>query len=53
MNESHDTPVETPAEEAGGIFTDLDGQAPNLDTGSVLAATPGLYAALSAELNPA
>ena len=39
--------------EAGGIFTDLDGQAPNLDTDSVLAATPGLYAALSAELNPA
>jgi histidinol-phosphatase len=39
--------------EAGGIFTDLDGQAPNLDTGSVLAATPALYAALSAELNPA
>ena len=39
--------------EAGGVFTDLDGQAPNLDTGSVLAATPALHAALSAELNPA
>ena len=39
--------------EAGGMFTDLDGQAPNLDTGSVLAATPALHAALSAELNPA
>jgi len=39
--------------EAGGIFTDLDGKAPNLDTGSVLAATPALYAVLSAELNPA
>jgi len=39
--------------EAGGIFTDLDGQAPNLDTRSVLAATPALHAALSAEFNPA
>jgi histidinol-phosphatase len=39
--------------EAGGIFTDLDGQAPKLDTCSVLAATPALHAALSAELNPA
>lgn len=38
--------------EAGGIFTDLDGQAPNLDTGSVLAATPALHTALSAKLNP-
>jgi len=38
--------------EAGGMFTDLDGQAPNLDTGSVLAATPALHAALSAKLNP-
>ena len=37
--------------EAGGLFTDLDGLAPNLDTGSVLAATPALHAALSAELN--
>ena len=37
--------------EAGGIFTDLDGQAPNLDTRSVLAATPALHAALSAEFN--
>ena len=38
--------------EAGGVFTDLDGQAPNLDTRSVLAATPALHAALSAKLNP-
>ena len=37
--------------EAGGLFTDLDGQAPDLDTRSVLAATPALHAALSAELN--
>ena len=37
--------------EAGGLFTDLDGLAPNLDTRSVLAATPALHAALSAELN--
>ena len=39
--------------EAGGIFTDLDGQAPNLDTRSVLAATPALHAALSAEFDQA
>jgi histidinol-phosphatase len=39
--------------EAGGVFTDLDGQAPNLDTRSVLAATPALHAALSAEFNQA
>jgi len=38
--------------EAGGIFTDLDGQAPNLDTRSVLAATPALHAKLSTVLNP-
>jgi len=37
--------------EAGGTFTDLDGQAPNLDTCSVLAATPSLHGLLSAELN--
>lgn len=36
--------------EAGGVFTDLDGQPPDLETRSVLAATPGLHAALSAEL---
>ncbi len=36
--------------EAGGVFTDLDGQAPDLDTRSVLAATPALHAELSAEL---
>jgi histidinol-phosphatase len=29
--------------EAGGIITDLDGRAPNLDTRSVLAATPALH----------
>ena len=39
--------------EAGGVFTDLDGQAPNLDTRSVLAATPALHTALSAEFNQA
>ena len=39
--------------EAGGIFTDLDGLKPDLDTRSVLAATPALHAALSAEFNPA
>ena len=37
--------------EAGGVFTDLDGHTPNLDTRSVLAANPALYATLSAELN--
>ena len=37
--------------EAGGVFTDLDGQAPDLDTSSVLAATPSLHGLLSAELN--
>ena len=38
--------------EAGGVFTDLDGMAINLDTRSVLAATPVLHAALSAKLDP-
>jgi histidinol-phosphatase len=37
--------------EAGGVWTDLYGQAPNLDTGSVLAATPALHAALSVEFS--
>jgi histidinol-phosphatase len=37
--------------EAGGVFTDLEGQAPGLDTRSVLAANPALYATLSTELN--
>ena len=32
--------------EAGGVFTDLDGRAPGLDTTSVLAATPGLHSGL-------
>lgn len=36
--------------EAGGVFTDLDGQPPGLGTRSVLAATPGLHAELAAEL---
>jgi histidinol-phosphatase len=36
--------------EAGGMFTDLDGRSPDLDTRSVLAATPTLHKALSAEL---
>ena len=38
--------------EAGGVFTDLDGRLPGLDSRSVLAATPALHAALSAELIP-
>jgi len=37
--------------EAGGLFTDLDGRKPDLDTRSVLAATPALHAAISAELS--
>ncbi|HEY5777020.1 MAG TPA: inositol monophosphatase family protein [Xanthomonadales bacterium] len=37
--------------EAGGVFTDLDGLAPGLDTRSVLAATPALHVLLAAELN--
>lgn len=37
-------------EEAGGVFTDLAGKAPNLETRSVLAATPGLHATLLAKL---
>lgn len=37
--------------EAGGVFTDLDGRKPALDTTSVLAATPPLHSILSAELN--
>jgi histidinol-phosphatase len=32
--------------EAGGVFTDLDGNAPGLATTSVLAATPGLHGEL-------
>jgi histidinol-phosphatase len=36
--------------EAGGVFTDLDGRAPDLDTRSVLAATPQLHGLLSTEL---
>ena len=38
--------------EAGGVFTDLDGQPLNLNTDSVLAATPALHAALLTEFNP-
>ena len=30
--------------EAGGVFTDLDGQVPSLETRSVLAGTPALHA---------
>ena len=36
--------------EAGGLFTDLEGRLPDLDTRSVLAATPALHAALTTEL---
>ena len=32
--------------EAGGVFTDLDGNDPGLDTTSVLAAAPGLHGEL-------
>ena len=38
--------------EAGGVFTDLDGQPPDLNTRSVLAASPLLHAALSVEFSP-
>lgn len=37
--------------EAGGVFTDLDGNPPDLDTRSVLTATPALHEALFASLN--
>ncbi len=37
--------------EAGGVFTDLDGRVPGLETRSVLAATPALHAVLAAALN--
>jgi histidinol-phosphatase len=37
--------------EAGGVFTDLDGQPPGLGTTSVLAATPGLHGQLLDLLN--
>ena len=37
--------------EAGGIFTDLEGKPPGLDTTSVLAATPGLHGRLLETLN--
>lgn len=37
--------------EAGGVFTDLDGHAPGLETSSVLAATPGLHADLLTTLS--
>ena len=39
--------------EAGGLFTDLDGRQPDLYTCSVLAATPSLHKAISAEFNRA
>ena len=38
--------------EAGGAFTDLDGQAIGLETTSVLAATKPLHASLMQKLNP-
>lgn len=37
-------------QEAGGVFTDLNGNAPDLDTRSVLAANPVLHEKLLAEL---
>lgn len=36
--------------QAGGVFTDLEGNPPGLDTGSVLAATPALHKRLLFEL---
>jgi len=38
-------------EEAGGVFTDLKGRVPDLQTTSVLAATPGLHEQLLGLLN--
>jgi histidinol-phosphatase len=38
-------------EEAGGLFTDLNGNAPDLNTRSVLAANPELHKHLLADLN--
>jgi len=38
-------------EEAGGVFTDLEGRPPDLQTTSVLAATPGLHPQLLDILN--
>jgi histidinol-phosphatase len=38
--------------EAGGLFTDLEGHAPSIDTTSVLAAAPGLHGQLLDMLNP-
>lgn len=38
-------------EEAGGVFTDLEGCPPGLNTTSVLAATPGLHPRLLDQLN--
>jgi len=38
--------------EAGGVFTDLEGRPPALDTTSVLAATPGLHGRLLGMLAP-
>lgn len=37
--------------EAGGVFTDLEGMPPCLETSSVLAATPGLHPGLLAAFN--
>jgi len=39
--------------EAGGVFTDLDGNPPQLDTRSVLAASPRIHAELLERLNQA
>lgn len=38
--------------EAGGVFTDLEGHPPSLETTSVLAATPSLHPGLLAAFNP-
>ncbi|GAB3783007.1 inositol monophosphatase family protein [Dyella agri] len=38
--------------EAGGVFTDLDGQAPTLDTRSVLAGTPAIHAEALRRFSP-
>ena len=37
-------------EESGGVFTDFQGESPNLDTTSVIASNPILYTSIKKEL---
>ena len=37
-------------EESGGVFTDFQGESPNLDTTSVIASNPNLYSSIKKEL---